>query len=137
MIRPVNQLFFAALALFLCFTLPLISLGVDDIRMADVFSADEALAAATLRYLYQGGTFQLETFSYGGLFYYLPLFCLKVLGLFQEVTDRVVLVTLRMMCMVSGLGCLWCTFLLGRKISGNSAGVLAAFLLLVTPTFLR
>ena len=137
MIRPVNHLFLVALALFLCFTLPLISLGVDDIRMADVFSADEALAAATLRYLYQGGTFQLETFSYGGLFYYLPLFCLKVLGLSLEVTDRVVLVTLRMMCMVSGLGCLWCTFRLGRKISGNSAGVLAAFLLLVTPTFLR
>ena len=45
MIRPVNHLFLAALALFLCFTLPLISLGVDDIRMADVFSADEALAA--------------------------------------------------------------------------------------------
>jgi tetratricopeptide (TPR) repeat protein len=136
MIRPVPFLL-AALLLYVFFTLPLIPIGADDIQMSDVFSADEALAAATLRHLHHSGTLQLETFSYGGLFYYLPLLVLKTWGIFAEVTDRMVLVTLRMFCVVSGLGCLWLAYRIGGIVSGPVSGVVACFLLLTTPTFLR
>jgi len=123
--------------LFVFFAVPLLPLAADDIRMADVFSADEALAAATLRHLHQNDTLRLDTFSYGGLFYYLPLLALKVWGLFGEVTERVVLVVLRAACAAAGLGCLWLTFRIGRMVAGYGTGIMAAYLLLATPTFLR
>ena len=126
-----------AFVLLVFFSIPLIPIGTDDIRMADVFSADEALAAATLRYLYQNDTLRLDTFSYGGLFYYLPLLVLKVWGLLGDVTDHVVLVVLRGTCLAAGLGCLWLTFRIGRMVAGYGSGIMAVYLLLATPTFLR
>ena len=56
--------------LCLAFALPLIPEAVDDIRMADVFSVDEAGAAVVVRHLLRRGSLELEVFTYGGLFPY-------------------------------------------------------------------
>ena len=125
-------------ALYLGFVTPLIPVAADDIRMADVFSVDEAGAAAVVRHLYRAGTLQLQGFSYGGLFYYVPLAALKVWGgLGGTVSDRVVIVAIRAVCAIAGMGCIWLTFRIGCLVFGRFAGVTGAILLMVTPTFLR
>ena len=132
--------FFLALcaALYLGFALPLIPVAADDIRMADVFSVDEAGAAAVVRHLYRAGTLQLLGFSYGGLFYYVPLAALKVWGgLGGTVSDHVVIVAMRAICAIAGMGCVWLTCRIGCLVFGRFAGVTGAILLMVTPTFLR
>ena len=123
---------------YLGFALPLIPAAADDIRMADVFSVDEAGAAAVVRYLCRAGTLELHTFSYGGGFYYAPLLALKCWGLVGgEATDRAVILTMRGICTAAGIGCLWLTFRIGHLAFGRIAGLVGAFTLASTPTFLR
>jgi 4-amino-4-deoxy-L-arabinose transferase-like glycosyltransferase len=129
---------FACLALLLGFALPLINVGADDIRMAGVFSLDESLAAEDLVKLYIGGFTEAPPFRYyGGLFFYLPMVVLNLIAVFVPVTEQVVVLTLRGVCTVSGLGCLWMTYRVGRSVFGAGTGVAGAFLLLVSPTFIR
>ncbi len=123
--------------LYLGFTLPLIPEAADDIRMADVFSVDESGAAAVMRHLYRMGSLELRTFSYGGLFYYLPLLLLRLWDIVGGVSDRVIILTMRGVCTAAGLGCLWLTWRIGCAVFGRVAGLMGVFLLLATPTFLR
>ena len=117
---------------------PLVPQAADDVRMADVFSVDEAGAAVVVRHLHGRGSLELETFSYGGLFYYIPLGLLQVLGaLGLEATDRVILLTMRSVCLVAGAGCLWLTWLVGTRVFGFAAALAGTILLAATPTFLR
>ncbi|MDP6040122.1 MAG: glycosyltransferase family 39 protein, partial [Candidatus Latescibacteria bacterium] len=117
--------------------MPLLPLAADDIRMVDVFSMDEASAVAVVRYLYVTGTWVLETFSYGGLFYYVPVMILYVLGVFGQVDDLMIAVVLRGVGTVAGMGCLFLTFRIGRLVGGEAVGAIAACLLVLTPIFLR
>ncbi|MDA0748305.1 MAG: glycosyltransferase family 39 protein, partial [bacterium] len=123
---------------YMGFTLPLIPVAADNIRMVEVFSADESLAAATVSHLFRAGTLELQGFSYGGLFYYLPLGLLKgwaAVG--GDVDERVIILVLRGLCALAGLGCLWATYRLGVQTLGSGAGALAALFLAATPVFLR
>ena len=125
-------------AVYTGFAVPLIPIGTEDIRMADVFSADEALAAAVVRHLHSNQTIVLETFSYGGLSYYLPLMVISAWGsLVGGVSDQVVILVMRSLCTLAGFGCLWLTYCVGRLAFGQTVGIIAAFLLVSTPVFLR
>ena len=125
-------------ALYLAFTLPLVPEGADDIRMAAVFSVDESSAAAVVRHLHRSGTLELTTFSYGGAFYYVPLLAVRVLaGIGVEVTDRVIIVVMRGVCVAAGLGCLWMSYRIGAAVFGRPAGLVGSYLLLSSPAFLR
>ncbi len=123
--------------LYLGFALPLIPVAVDDIRMANVFSIDEADIAAEVRRLYRAGFLEAPSFKYGGFFYYLPLLTLKLWGLFGAVTDRLIILTLRTFCTVAGAGCLWLTYRIGCIVFDRMSGLIGVFLLLVSPIFLR
>ncbi|MCZ6636508.1 MAG: hypothetical protein O7G87_24185, partial [bacterium] len=91
--------FLVCMMLFLGLVVPLIPVGADDIRMVDVFSADEAAAVAVVSYLYRNQTLEVETFSYGGLFYYVPLVLLKIWGwVGAPMAERVMILGMRGVC---------------------------------------
>jgi len=130
--------FLVCMMLFLGLVVPLIPVGADDIRMVDVFSADEAAAVAVVSYLYRNQTLEVETFSYGGLFYYVPLVLLKIWGwVGAPMAERVMILGMRGVCALAGVGCLWLTWRLGRLVFGRWAGWIGLVLLGLTPTFLR
>ncbi len=123
--------------LYLGFTLPLIPVAADDIRMAGVFSLDESVAAQVVRYLYRAGSPAPPSFKYGGGFYYAPLAAAALWGIVGETTDRVFVLALRIFCTVAGMGCLWLTYRIGCSAFDRVTGLVGMFLLCVTPTFLR
>jgi len=122
--------------IFLSYSLPLVSLGIDDVRMASVFSVDEADIATQVRVLYQD-LGKVPSFKYGGVFYYLPTLVLKGLALLWTVDDRLLLMVLRLFCTAAGLGCIWFTYRIGYLVGGDLSGLIAAALLTLNPTVLR
>jgi len=122
---------------YLGFVLPLISLGTDDIRLAGAFSLDEAGIATEIRRMREIGFFELPSFKYGGIFYYVPLLFLNVWGLFGKVTDELILVVTRSFGALSGGGCLWMTWRIGRLVFNRTWSWIASFLFLLSPVFLR
>ncbi|MFT5365436.1 MAG: 4-amino-4-deoxy-L-arabinose transferase-like glycosyltransferase [Candidatus Latescibacterota bacterium] len=129
--------FGACLFLYLGVCLLLIPIGTDDIRMLDVFSLDEATAVAVVDYLFRTG-WELNTFSYGGLFYYLPLALVKCFAAFGfEISHQLIVYIMRGVCSVAGLGCLTLVYLIGRLLGGQTVGLVSAWLLASNPTFLR
>ena len=123
--------------LYIAFTLPLLSVAADDLRMAGVYSLDEFGAATVVRHLYRGETLDPGTYKYGGLFYYLPMVALKFLGALGDVSERMIVVTLRGFCTLAGLGCLWMTYRIGLRVFNPVAASIACVLLAVAPAFLR
>ena len=124
--------------LYLAFVLPLISVASDDVRMADVFSVDESGATAVVRHLHRLGGYELQSFTYGGVFYYAPLLFLNLIDfLGMEVNDHVIILVMRGMCSAAGLGCVWITLRLGAMVFHRTTGLLAAMLLIISPPFLR
>ena len=115
----------------------LIPIGIDDIRMADVFSVDESGAAVVVRHQYASGTYDLVTFKYGSLFYFVPLTTLHIYSLFADVSDRSILTILRIFCALSGLICIGLTYAFARRLYGTVAGLVAAVMLLVSPSVMR
>ena len=71
----------ACLLLYSGFALPLVPVASDDIRMAGVFSLDEAAIADVVRHLYRKGFSEPPSYKYGALSYYVPLVLLKAWGL--------------------------------------------------------
>jgi len=118
-------------------SLPVLVVGAEDIRMVDVFSADESLAASAVQYLLRNQTLELLHYSYGGLFYYLPLALLSLAELFTPISEQAVVLVMRSVCAGSGLLCLWATWGLTRRLFGSAAGILAALLLALGEPFLR
>ncbi len=124
-------------ALYLGFGLSLIPIGADDIRMVDAFSADEADILWQVRHLYAKGITETPSFTYGGALYYPLVIGLHTVDLVGAVTERTIVLALRGLCVLAGLGCLWLTYRIGCLVFHPSAGLVAVFLLVVTPTFLR
>ncbi|MCZ6631885.1 MAG: glycosyltransferase family 39 protein [bacterium] len=127
----------AGILLYLGFTLPLIPVAAQDARMVGVFSLDEFKAVNMVHTLYVSSSWEPKSYSYGGLFYYLPLLLLKIWALVGTVNEHLIVILMRSLCTLAGIGCLWLSFRLGKLLAGETAGVITLFLLLVTPTFLR
>jgi 4-amino-4-deoxy-L-arabinose transferase-like glycosyltransferase len=127
----------ACLALYMGVCLFLIPVGTDDIRMLDVFSLDEANAVAVVAYLFRTG-WELNTFSYGGLFFYIPLVVVKCLGFVGfEISHQLIAYVMRGICLFFGVGCVVLVYQLGRLVRGPWVGSIAAWLLVLNPIFLR
>jgi tetratricopeptide (TPR) repeat protein len=134
MLRPILILLAVG---YIGFTIPLLPVGTDDIRMANVFSIDESDIAAEIWNLYVVGLERKPAFKYGGLFYYIPVMMLHVWSVFAPVSEHALLLVLRLFCSISGAGCLWLVYRIGREMFDEKVGVIATFLLLAMPTFLR
>ena len=122
---------------YLSYALPLIPQGSDDIRMAAVFSIDEADILWQIDHLYKNGVGNLPSFTYGGGLYYSVTLLLKVWSVLGAVTGNTVILALRGFCMIAGIGCLWLTFKLGCLVFDRTTGLYGTFLLLSFPEFLR
>ncbi|MEE2752425.1 MAG: hypothetical protein VX910_00470, partial [Candidatus Latescibacterota bacterium] len=77
--------------------------------MADVFSIDEANAAAEIRFYYATGQLDRASFKYGSLFYYVPLAAIHAYSVFDDISDRAILTLLRSYGAIAGVGCLLLT----------------------------
>jgi 4-amino-4-deoxy-L-arabinose transferase-like glycosyltransferase len=125
------------LTLYVAFAAVLIPRGVDDIQMAAVYSADESGAAAEVSYYHRTGRLDKASFTYGSLFYYVPLVILELVGWVTPVSGKIILVVLRIVCTVSGIGVLLLTYRLAIRLFDNRVGLIACVLLACSPTFLR
>ena len=125
------------LALYLLFASFLIPRGIDDIQMAAVYSADESGAAAEVSYYHRTGRLSKASFTYGSLFYYIPLAIVEVAGWITPVSGKIILVVLRAVCTVAGVGILLLTYNLATRLYDNRVGLIACVLLATSPIFLR
>jgi len=132
-----HWLILLAMCIYAMIVGPLIPVGIDDIRMADVFSVDESGAAVVVRHQYASGSYDLVPFKYGSLFYFIPLSALHAFAWFWDVSDRAILTILRVFCSVSALACIGLAYALGRQLYGRIAGLVAAGMLLTSPAVVR
>lgn len=123
--------------LYLGFCVPLLPVASDDFRMVNVFSIDESDIVTHVWNLYVTGGKTRPSFKYGGVFYYVPAVFLYAWSIIGPVTEQMTIVAVRLFCILSGVGCLWLTYLLGREVFDAWTGVIATFLLMVGATFLR
>ncbi|MBT4139680.1 MAG: hypothetical protein HOE48_17305, partial [Candidatus Latescibacteria bacterium] len=70
-------------------------------------------------------------------FYYVPVLMLHTWSVVAPVSEHVVLLVLRLFCALSGIGCLWFMYRIGLEVFGRKVALVAVFLFLVLPTFLR
>ena len=122
---------------YLAYCLPLLPLSADDIRMAEVFSIDEADIFLEVKRLVSVDLTSAPSFKYGGAFYYPPVLVLKTLGLVTEVAERTVILAVRAFGTAAGAVCLVLTCLLGSLVFDRRTAGVAALLLAVNPEFLR
>ena len=123
--------------LHLGFCLPLIPVASDDIRMVNVFSIDETDIVVHVWNLYVTEGQTRPSYKYGGVFYYVPTLVLYVWSVFGNVTEQLAIILVRLYCVLSGLGCLWLTYVIGREVFDRWVGIIATLLLMVGTTFLR
>ncbi|MDA0710973.1 MAG: glycosyltransferase family 39 protein [bacterium] len=122
---------------YMAFVALLVQVGANDIRMTNVFSIDESDIVAHIWNLYLTHFGTPPSFKYGGAFYMVPVATLHAWSLFFDVSEKTAIISVRMMCGLAGVGCLWMTYLLGKSLHNGVVGVLAAFLLGANSTFLR
>ncbi len=127
----------ALLIVYVGVCLPQLSITADDIRVAEVFSIDEADIFAEVKRLTSAGFTAPSSYKYGGAFYYPPVLLLKAWSLVEDLSERSIILAVRAFSTATGAGCLILTCLLGRILVGRPAGLVAALLLGVNPTFLR
>jgi 4-amino-4-deoxy-L-arabinose transferase-like glycosyltransferase len=122
---------------YLVYTGFLLPIGSDDLRMTNVFSIDESDIVAHVWNLFITHFQVPPSFKYGGMFYAVPVGLLHLCSLFFSVSEQTAIVAVRLYCSMSGLGCLWMTFLLGRWAFDSFVGFISASMLGLNPTFLR
>ena len=122
---------------YLIYCLPLLFEAADDIAMVGVFSLDESTAAKNVRKMLNDGIATKPPFTYGGLFYYVPVILLNFINLFGAISEHLMAVVMRGVGMIAGLGCLWMTYRLGCRAFDRTVGTIGAALLVPLPVFLR
>ncbi|MDA0709822.1 MAG: glycosyltransferase family 39 protein [bacterium] len=133
-----NRLFWFGIGLaYLAFSVPLIPLGTDEIRMVAVFSIDESDILSQVDRLYTGGLFQRPSFTYGGGIYYVVLGMVWIWDIWGTVDGQIVAIALRVFCLLAGFGCLVLTAEIGRLVFDRKTGQIAAALLVTMPVFLH
>lgn len=133
-----DKLFWTGLiGLYCVFALPLLSIGTDEIRMVGVFSIDESDILMQVHRLYEGGIYQVPSFTYGGGIYYAVLSLVYLWDIFGIVDEQVIALALRAFCLVAGIANLVLVAHLGNLTFDRQTGRIAAFLLVTMPVFLR
>jgi 4-amino-4-deoxy-L-arabinose transferase-like glycosyltransferase len=138
--RPARRgaLAIAALALgYLAIFARLLPIGVDDLGIAAVFSADEALSGQIVRQMLLDRTLSPDHFfAYGALYHELAALLL-VPFTWLGAGERGALVGLRSVSLLSGAAVIALTYRLGARLYGAWAGMLAAALVALSAELAR
>jgi Dolichyl-phosphate-mannose-protein mannosyltransferase len=115
----------------------LIGIGADDFGIVGLFSTDEQLAGQLVEHMLQAGNLDLSHFySYGPLDLYAARALLLPYQLTGRVDQRAIIVSLRLVSLAAGAGCLLVTYALGRRMWDAWAGAAGVAMLFSSVTFL-
>ena len=135
-----EQLLFGLLLLayFIGYLYPLLFTACKDVQMASVFSPDEGRYVHLIRGALEAKSFRLHFVSYGHFYFNLVLLPLMLLQSFFVITDVHILLSLRGVSWLFGLGSAWMTYVLTKRFFGVFEAWLSAVLLVFVPlTFLE
>lgn len=139
-LRPVTLprlLLFLVLVGFAALLGRLVPLAADDFGIAGLFSTDEELAGGIVRRMLERRTLSPDHFfAYGALYHELAALVALPAAL-DGLSQRDVLIALRLVSLAGGLATLLLTYMLGRSLFGAWAGVLAAALIALSPELAR
>ena len=127
----------------LVYAMPIILQGIDNLRLIEVFSTDEALAVSIVTNMIEHrslvpGLRGSYFFNYGALYFYLSLLLVAAYTLvFPAATTPAVILSLRSTTVLFGVLSLCATYLLARTMYSGRVSLLASLLLVVTPNFLE
>ena len=121
---------------FTLYAAQLLPVGAGNLGIAALFSTDEELAGRLVRAMINQSNLGVSHFfSYGPLDLYLARAILWPYGALRPVDDAAILIALRLVSLLSGIGCLVVTWMLGRLLWNATTGLLSALLLALNPTF--
>ena len=125
--------------LWLAYVLPLISRVADNTRLIAVFIPDEASAVDIVMAMVRARSLLPANESvYGGMYFYVAFALVSLVGMIVgQVTVPHVIVSLRLVAALSGLGCILLTYALAKRMYDAGVAFLGAAFLAVTPIFLR
>src|SRR5215203_88977 len=116
---------------------PLLRYGIDDLRLAAVFSSDESLSGIIVRTMLDGRTLSPNHFfAYGALYHELGALLVVPLA-WSGPSDYAILLALRAVSLLAGAGALSLLYLLGARLSGTATGLLAVAIAAASPTLAR
>ncbi len=105
-----------------------------DAGLVAVLSADEALSVRIVRHMLAERTPDQDGFfAYGALLHDLAALMLAPAAALTSVSDRAIIVALRLVALLSGAAVIVLTALLGARLGGTAAGATAALFVAVTP----
>jgi 4-amino-4-deoxy-L-arabinose transferase-like glycosyltransferase len=127
----------AVLLPLLALGLRLIDVGASDFSVVGLFSTDEQLAGQLVRAMVQHGNLGLSNFySYGPLDLYAARFLLLPWSLLHGISDEAIIVVLRAVSLLAGLGCVAATYALGAHLWDRTTGLVAASFMALNPVVL-
>lgn len=118
---------------FVAYLLPFLFTACENVQMASVFYPDEGRYVRVIRGALEAQTLKIHFVSYGHFFFNLVLIPMLFLQQFFAITDVHILLSLRMLSWVFGLGSVWWTYRIGKRFFGKKEAWLSAVLLLVVP----
>ena len=125
--------------LWLAYVLPLISRIADNTRLIAVFIPDEASAVDIVMAMVRARSLLPANESvYGGMYFYVAYALVSLLGVIVgQLTVPHVIISLRLVAALSGLGCILLTYALAKRMYDSEVAFLGAASLALTPIFLR
>lgn len=125
--------------LWLAYVLPLIFRVAENTRLIEVFIPDEASAVDIVMAMVRARSLLPANESvYGGMYFYVAFALVSLVGMIVgQVTVPHVIVSLRLVAALSGLGCILLTYALAKRMYDAGVAFLGAAFLAVTPIFLR
>lgn len=124
----------------LVYAIPIILQGIDNIRLIEVFSSDEAAIVRMVTYMFQLQTLSPARhpyFKWPSLIYYLVGLFVSPYALLFPIDVPAVIVAARLVSVVFGVFSLWATYLLAARLFNPRVALLACLFMLTTLNFLE
>ncbi|MEZ4883519.1 MAG: glycosyltransferase family 39 protein [Chitinophagales bacterium] len=118
---------------FVAYLLPMLFTACDNVQMASVFYPDEGRYVQVIRGGLEAQTLRIHFVSYGHFFFNLVLIPLLFLQQFFIITDVHILLALRVISWIFGLGSVGLTFMIARRFFGRWTAWLSACLMMFIP----
>lgn len=119
------------LAYLILFAFPVATQGIENIRMIEAFSVDEAHLVRYIRDAIEQQRFGVIMHNYGYLYFYLGVAPLMLLNNFSPVTDTEIAIVFRMLSAIFFLGSVAMTYLLGVYVFNRRIALVATAFMLV------
>ncbi len=128
-----ESLLFTILVLvyFIGFLFPLLFTACENVQIASVLYPDEGRYVKVIRGALEAKTLRIHFVSYGHFFFNLVLIPLLFLQQFFTITDVHILLSLRMISWVFGLGSVVWVYIISKRFLGVGVAWLSAILLLI------